>query len=118
MNSTRSGRLRWVIAGAAAAAVGLSMMGLATSSSAATGPTKELSVDLATTTGPSTGVAQGILYGITQDGSQPSDDYVKPLNLNSFRGGGWFAGGWRGDNYTLGTKTQSEIDSIIRRRRG
>lgn len=113
MSATRSGRLRWAIASAAAAAVGLSMMGFATSSSAATGPTKELSVDLATTTGPSIGVAQGLLYGITQDGSQPSDDYVKPLNLNSFRGGGWFAGGWRGDNYALGPKTQSEIDSII-----
>lgn len=112
MNNTRSGRFRWITAGAAVS-VGLSMMGLATPSSAATTATKELSVDLATTTGPSIGVAQGLLYGITADATQPSDEYLEPLNLNSFRGGGWFAGGWRGDGYTLGPKTQSEIDSII-----
>ncbi len=112
MISTRSSKFRWVTA-AASLAVGLGIMGLATASSAATGATEELSVDLATTTGPSIGVAQGLLYGITQDASLPTDEYLKPLNLNSFRGGGWFAGGWRGDGYTLGPKTQSEIDSII-----
>jgi len=94
------------------AIVGLSVMGSAAATSAATA-TKDLSVDLGTVTGPSIGVAQGLLYGITADATQPADEYLKPLNLNSFRGGGWFAGGWRGDGYTLGTKTQSEIDSII-----
>jgi hypothetical protein len=101
-------RLR-ILAVAVVAAVGVSLIG-ATSAQAAT---KQLSVDLSTVTGPSIGVGQGILYGITADATQPSDDYLKPLNLNSFRGGGWFAGGWRGDGYQLGTKTQSEIDSII-----
>src|SRR5699024_4064323 len=61
--------------------------------------TKHLSVDLATDTGPSIGVAQGILYGLSEDATQPSKKYLEPLNLNAFRGGGWFAGGWRGDGY-------------------
>ncbi len=89
------------------------MMGTTASASGETTPLKELSVDLATTTGHAVQPAQGLLYGITDDGSEPSDDFLEPLNLNSFRGGGWFAGGWRGDGYKLGPKTQSEIDSII-----
>lgn len=72
-----------------------------------------LTVDLSTVTGPSTGVGQGILYGITQDGSQPGDEYVKPLNLNAFRGGGWFSGGWATDGYTYGPATHAEVTAII-----
>src|SRR6185503_18069103 len=47
-----------------------------------------LSVDLATTRGPSTGVGEGFLYGISSDGTQPVDQYLKPLGINAFRGGG------------------------------
>ena len=46
-------------------------------------------------------------------GSQPSDDYVKPLELNAFRGGGWFSGGWIKDGYTYGDATKAEVASII-----
>lgn len=112
VTDTQQSRLRWA-ATIAASVIGLSMMTTTATASAESAPATELSVDLATTTGPAIQPAQGLLYGITEDGSQPSDDYLKPLNLNSFRGGGWFAGGWRGDGYTLGPKTQSEIDSII-----
>ncbi|WP_425956069.1 CBM35 domain-containing protein [Xylanimonas sp. McL0601] len=85
----------------------------ATSAAADEPPTKDLTVDLSTVTGPATGVGQGILYGITEDGSQPGDEYVQPLNLNAFRGGGWFSGGWIRDGYTYGDATKAEVASII-----
>jgi len=100
-------------------AVGLSMASTTMASAQtrsdvdAPAATKALSVDLAKATGPSTGVGQGILYGINQDGSQPSDDYVKPLRLNAFRGGGWFSGGWIKDGYTYGDATKAEVAAII-----
>jgi hypothetical protein len=97
--------------------VGLSLTSTAIASAAtaadAPAPAKALSVDLSTVTGPVTGVGQGILYGITQDGSQPADQYIKPLGINAFRGGGWFSGGWHADKYTFGTNTQAEITAII-----
>ncbi|MET7703037.1 RICIN domain-containing protein [Streptomyces sp. NPDC005485] len=72
-----------------------------------------LSVNLASTRGPSTGVGEGFLYGFTQDGSQPADQFIKPLGINAFRGGGWFSGGWIRDNYQYGSATRADIDSII-----
>jgi hypothetical protein len=74
---------------------------------------KALSVNLADTTGKATGVGLGILYGLNEDASLPVDQYLKPLNLNSFRGGGWFSGGWIGDNYQFGPDMQADITSII-----
>jgi len=112
MTRTGGSRLRWAAA-ATAAILGISLMGSAASSSAEVAPTKDLSVDLATVTGPSTGVAQGILYGLSEDGSLPVDDYVEPLALNSYRGGGWGTGGWLGDGYQFGPKTHASIQIII-----
>lgn len=74
---------------------------------------KQLSVDLSAKTKPSTGVGLGILYGITQDGLQPADEYLEPLTLNAFRSGGWYAGGWIKDKYTFGPGTQANIDAVI-----
>ncbi|NUS80379.1 MAG: hypothetical protein HOV70_29805 [Streptomyces sp.] len=71
-----------------------------------------LSVNLASTRGPSTGVGEGFLYGFTQDGSQPADQFIKPLGINAFRGGGWFSGGWIKDNYQYGSATRADLDSI------
>ncbi|MFF0163760.1 RICIN domain-containing protein [Streptomyces sp. NPDC005263] len=82
-----------------------------TESRAASG--EALSVNLASTRGPSTGVGEGFLYGFTQDGSQPADQFIKPLGINAFRGGGWFSGGWIKDNYQYGTATRADIDSIV-----
>jgi len=108
----RPGALRRLAAAGLALALGASIVG--TTSAAADEPSaKALDVDLSTVTGPATGVGQGILYGITEDGSQPADEYVEPLNLNAFRGGGWFAGGWIRDGYTYGDATKSEVASII-----
>ena len=58
-------------------------------------------------------MGEGFLYGITQDGTQPADQYLQPLGINAFRGGGWFSGGWIKDNYTYGSATQADIASII-----
>ncbi|MEU9242871.1 RICIN domain-containing protein [Streptomyces sp. NPDC048385] len=81
------------------------------SSQAATGTS--LSVDLASPRGPSTGVGEGFLYGITEDGSQPADQFLQPLGINAFRGGGWFSGGWIKDNYQYGSATRADVDSIV-----
>lgn len=104
-------RRRWA-AIAISATVGLSLMSPTTANSAES-DAKDLSVDLATVTGASEGVAQGILYGLNQDGSLPVDEYLEPIGLNSFRGGGWGTGGWLGDGYTFGPKTQASIDIIV-----
>jgi hypothetical protein len=111
-----TGRRSNRIGGVAATGLALTVAAGITGATAATAdepPTKELAVDLSTVTGPATGVGQGILYGITEDGSQPADEYVQPLNLNAFRGGGWFAGGWIRDGYKYGDATKAEVASII-----
>ncbi|MFR0359210.1 RICIN domain-containing protein [Streptomyces sediminimaris] len=79
-------------------------------SRAASGPS--LSVDLASTRGPSTGVGEGFLYGVSQDGAQPADQFLQPLGINAFRGGGWFSGGWIKDGYQYGPATRADLDSI------
>jgi ricin-type beta-trefoil lectin protein len=76
-------------------------------------PTASLSVDLASTRGPSTGVGEGFLYGISSDGTQPVDQFLAPLNINAFRGGGWFSGGWIRDGYQFGSATQADLNSMI-----
>lgn len=72
-----------------------------------------LSVDLASSRGTSTLVGEGVLYGINQDATLPADQFIQPLKLNAFRGGGWFSGGWIRDNYQYGSATQADITSII-----
>jgi hypothetical protein len=91
-----------------AAAVPLTAAG---ESQAAT--SEALSVDLASSRGTSTLVGEGVLYGINQDATLPADQFIQPLKLNAFRGGGWFSGGWIKDNYQYGSATQADITSII-----
>ena len=74
---------------------------------------KSLNVNLASTTGPATGVGEGFLYGISQDGTQPADQYLQPLHINAFRGGGWFSGGWIKDGYQYGAATKADMASIL-----
>jgi hypothetical protein len=73
---------------------------------------KVLTVDLAAGRGPATGVGEGVLYGINQDATLPADQFLQPLRINAFRGGGWFSGGWIRDNYRFGSATQADITSI------
>ncbi|CAM5398126.1 hypothetical protein SALBM311S_10573 [Streptomyces alboniger] len=88
----------------------LPLLSTATSQAAAD---KALSVHLASTRGPSTGVGEGFLYGISEDGSRPVDQFIQPLGINAFRGGGWFSGGWIRDGYQYGSATRADVDSII-----
>ena len=97
---------------AAGAALALTVPFLAPAAGNAA-PAASLSVDLSATRGPSTGVGEGFLYGISSDGTQPVDQYLKPLGITAFRGGGWFSGGWIKDNYQNGTATQADLNSMI-----
>ncbi len=101
---------RLALAAAATLALPLAMLA-PTAGHAAAGVS--LSVNLASARGPSTGVGEGFLYGFSQDGTQPADQFIAPLGMNAFRGGGWFSGGWIKDNYTFGSATQADIDSIL-----
>ncbi|MGQ4331141.1 RICIN domain-containing protein [Streptomyces hayashii] len=74
---------------------------------------RSLGVNLASTRGPSTGVGEGFLYGINEDGSLPADQFLQPLGINAFRGGGWFSGGWIKDGYQYGPATRADVGSII-----
>ena len=74
---------------------------------------ESLSVNLGSTTGPATGVGEGFLYGVSQDGTQPPDQYLEPLGINAFRGGGHVSGGWIGDGYQNGSGTQADVNTVI-----
>lgn len=95
-----------------AAAVALGTALLVPSAARAASP-ESLTVNLAAPRGPATGVGEGFLYGFTEDGTQPVDQYIQPLGINAFRGGGWFSGGWIKDGYQLGSATQADINSIL-----
>jgi hypothetical protein len=103
----RLGRLATVAAMALALAVPVTAN--APSASAA----ESMSVNLATTRGPATGVGEGFLYGFNQDGSQPPDQYLSPLRPNAYRGGGHATRGWIGDGYRYGSGTQTDVDAVI-----
>jgi len=108
MRTRTSGRL----ALAAGAALALVVPLIApTVGRAATG--ESLSVDLSSTRGPATGVGEGFLYGVSQDGTQPADQLLQPLRINAFRGGGHASRGWIGDNYVFGSGTQADVTEVI-----
>ena len=72
-----------------------------------------LSVNLASVTGPATGVGEGFLYGVSQDATQPADQYLLPLGLNAYRGGGHASRGWIGDGYVYGSGAQADVSEVI-----
>jgi len=74
--------------------------------------TGSLTVDLGSARGPATGVGSGFLYGMSQDGTQPSDALLEPLKINAFRGGG-HVGNWIADGYRYGSGTQASVNSVI-----
>ena len=104
---TRAGRF----AVAAGTVLALAVPVLAPAQGAAAA--ESLSVNLASVTGPATGVGEGVLYGVSQDGTQPSDQYLLPLGVNAFRGGGHVSGGWIGDGYQNGSGTQADVNTVI-----
>ncbi len=72
-----------------------------------------LSVNLSSTRGAATGVGEGFLYGVSQDGTQPPDSLLQPLGFNAFRGGGHVTRGWIGDGYQYGSGTQTDVNTVI-----
>jgi hypothetical protein len=104
---TRAGRF----AVAAGTVLALAVPVLAPAQGAAAA--ESLSVNLASVTGPATGVGEGFLYGVSQDGTQPPDQYLQPLGVNAFRGGGHVSGGWIGDGYANGSGTQADVNTVI-----
>ncbi len=104
---TRHGRL----AAAAGLVVALAVPLLARAESASAA--QALSVNLASVTGPATGVGEGFLYGVSQDATQPADQFLLPLGFNAYRGGGHASRGWIGDGYTNGSGTQADINEIL-----
>ena len=101
--------LRLVTAAATLLALAVPLLARAQSATAA----ESLSVNLASVTGPATGVGEGFLYGVSQDGTQPTDQNLQPLGITAFRGGGHVSGGWIGDNYTNGSGTQADVNTVI-----
>jgi hypothetical protein len=105
-------RTRWVRRAAAAGTVlALAIPLLASAQNAVAA--ESLNVNLAAPTGPATGIGEGFLYGVSQDGTQPPDQYLEPLGINAFRGGGHVSGGWIGDGYVNGSGTQADVSTII-----
>src|SRR5581483_1496650 len=76
---------RWALAAGTALALSVQLL-LPNAGNAASG--ESLSVDLSSTRGASTGVGEGFLYGVSQDGTQPADQYLAPLHITAYRGGG------------------------------
>jgi hypothetical protein len=70
-------------------------------------------VNLAAVTGPATGVGEGFLYGVSQDGTQPPDQNLQPLGITAFRGGGHVSRGWIGDGFQNGSGTQADVNTVI-----
>src|SRR5690349_3840373 len=70
-----------------------------------------LSVNLAAPTRAATHVGEGFLYGMTVDGTLPADQFLLPLGITAFRGGGHASRGWIGDNYSLGAGTRADLNS-------
>ena len=103
---------KWLALTATAA---LALLAVPATAATAGASTETLGVDLATTAGPMTGVGEGFLYGLSQDGSAPGDNYLQPLNPTLMRGGGArVAGdGWIGDGYRPGAGYQARITSAV-----
>jgi hypothetical protein len=101
--------MRLTVASGVLLAAAVPLLGHAESAAAA----ESLSVNLASTTKPATGIGEGFLYGVSQDGAQPADQYLLPLGLNAYRGGGHASGGWIADGYTYGPATKADVAEVI-----
>jgi hypothetical protein len=76
---------------------------------------ESLSVNLAATTRTATSVGEGFLYGVSQDGTEPPDQFIQPLGITAMRAGGHATptGGWIADGYTYGTSTKAQVAEVI-----
>src|SRR5947209_9519960 len=97
--------VRFALAAGTAAALVIPLLAAAPGRAAGT---ESLSVDLSSTRGAVTGVGEGFLYGVSQDGTQPADQYLQPLGITAFRGGGHASPGWIASSYQYGSETQTD----------
>ena len=111
-----SGRRRYSVPvlALALATVGALVLLPATRASA-NDPDTTVSINLAQTGKVPTHAGSGFLYGLSQDGTQPADSLLAPLDPTLFRGGGArIAGdGWIGDGYTAGSGFQVRMTSAL-----
>jgi hypothetical protein len=75
--------------------------------------TESMNVNLAAPTRPATHVGEGALYGISQDATLPADQFLVPLGITAYRGGGHASRGWIGDNYGFGSGTRADISEML-----
>ncbi|ACU71524.1 hypothetical protein Caci_2607 [Catenulispora acidiphila DSM 44928] len=109
-------RTRRALTGAllvAAVTTGTTLIGVP--SAVANAPDTTVTVDVSQTGKVPTHAGAGFLYGLSQDGSGPSDSLLQPLAPTLFRGGGarLAGGGWIGDGYTAGSGYRTRIQSGI-----
>ncbi|MDX6390185.1 MAG: hypothetical protein QOJ73_1248 [Streptosporangiaceae bacterium] len=107
--STRTGQGRLAVAAGMVLALAVSLLASAGSAGAA----EALSVNLASVRGAAHSVGEGFLYGVSQDSTQPSDQFLSPLGMTGFRGGGHASSGWIGDGYTYGSGTKADVAEVI-----
>src|SRR5580693_4684702 len=107
----RPRRRRLVVMAAVVLALATPLLARAQSASAA----EALTVNLGSVTGSATGVGEGFLYGTSQDGTAPPDQFVEPLGITAMRAGGHATptGGWIADGYTYGTSTKAQVAEVI-----
>jgi hypothetical protein len=107
----KSGRLAMWAGLALTLALGLLALPAAPQALAA----ESLSVNLAATTGSAANVGEGFLYGVSQDGTEPPDQFVQPLGITAMRAGGHATptGGWIADGYAYGTSTKAQVAEVI-----
>jgi len=76
---------------------------------------ESLTVNLASVTGTANSVGEGFLYGVSQDGTEPPDQFIQPLGITAMRSGGHATptGGWIADGYTYGTSTKAQVAEVI-----
>ena len=76
---------------------------------------ESMTVNLASVTGTASSVGEGFLYGVSQDGTAPPDQFVEPLGITAMRAGGHATptGGWIADGYTYGTSTKAQVAEVI-----
>ena len=80
----KPGRLAALAAAAVATALALLALPAAPKALAA----EALTVNLAVATGSATSVGEGFLYGTSQDGTEPPDQFIKPLGITAMQAGG------------------------------
>ena len=111
MTRMRHGRL----AAGAALVVALTLLLLGAPATPRALAAESLSVNLGSVTGTATGVGEGFLYGVSQDGTAPPNQFVQPLGITAMRAGGHATptGGWIADGYTYGTSTKAQVAEVI-----